>query len=322
MIEGHGDDLYKYEGIRANFSSNVFALTDNSALIRYLQDCLPTFVQSYPEPEPYSLEGMIEKYYNLPQGSVMVTNGATEAIYLIAQYLSGSKVSIAEPTFSEYRSACQIFGCDIVEEANIRWLCNPNNPTGLALAEEPEEYDLLVVDRSYEYFSRVALPVLELDSKHLYIYSLTKRYKIPGLRLGYIVASPELLLEIRRLRQPWSVNAMAIEAGKWIVENGFPEMLDRSDLWSNTDFLREALSHIKSIEVFSTDTHFMLIKTPLLANEVKEYLAREYGILLRDASNFIGLSPYHLRIATQNSEANALLICALSTLFSSVESSF
>lgn len=314
MTEGHGDDLYKYKDIRANFSSNVFTLTDNSSLMQHLQERLPALVQSYPEPEPYSLEAMLEEYYCLPSGSVMVTNGATEAIYLIAQYLSGREVSIAEPTFSEYRSACQNFGCDIAEESPIRWLCNPNNPTGLALTEEPEGYDLLVIDRSYEYFCCVPLPDLHLDGKHIYIYSLTKRYKIPGLRLGYIVASPELLVKIRSLRQPWSVNAIAIEAGKWIVENRFPEMLDRPKLWASTEGLSRALSQIKGVEVYPTDTHFMLIKTPFLASEVKERLANEYGILLRDASNFIGLSPYHLRIATQTLEANAALLSALSSL--------
>lgn len=310
MINGHGDDLYKYKHIVANFSSNVHQNTDNTSLIEHLREVLPICTASYPEPEPYRLQRLLAEHHNISPDCVVVTNGATEAIYLIAHLFSGKPVKINEPTFSEYRSASEVYQSTITPQASIRWLCNPNNPTGLVQSEDYDD-EILVIDRSYEYYSRKVLPKLTLDDKHLYIYSLTKRYKIPGLRIGYILTSPSIATKIRHIRQPWSVNALAIEAGIWIAQHNFPETINRVNLWEETDRLRLALSQIPGIELEDSDTHFMLLKTPKRAQELKEELAQEFGILIRDASNFKTLSSYHIRVATQDRKANDLLVAAL-----------
>ena len=88
MINGHGDDLYKYKHIVANFSSNVHQNTDNTSLIEYLREVLPICTASYPEPEPYTLQQLLAEYHNVSPDCVVVTNGATEAIYLIAHLFS------------------------------------------------------------------------------------------------------------------------------------------------------------------------------------------------------------------------------------------
>lgn len=316
MISGHGDDLYKYEGIRLNFSSNVYAHTDNEGLLRYLELGVRAMLGSYPEPEPYRLQKELAAYHGVEPECVLVTNGATEAIYLIAHLLEGESVSIAEPTFSEYRSACEMYQVDIQEDAPHRWICNPNNPTGQVQSEDSLPKGVLVVDRSYEYFCRKYLPKLSIDDRHIYIYSLTKRYKIPGLRIGYIVTSRGLAERMRALRQPWSVNALAIDAGLWIARNQFPETIDRERLWAETDELSQSLQSLPSVRVEPTDTHFLLVQTPIEASVLKERLALEYGILIRDASNFEGLSPYHIRIASQGKEENEALLVALSAILS------
>ena len=85
MIEGHGDDAYKYKRpIEVNFSSNVYGRVDLSGLQAHLCHHI-SGISSYPEPEPYTLEGRLAEKHHLPSASVCVTNGATEAIYLIAQ---------------------------------------------------------------------------------------------------------------------------------------------------------------------------------------------------------------------------------------------
>lgn len=311
MINGHGDDLYKYPDIIANFSSNVYQDTKNEELIQHLQNILPSSLGAYPEPEPYELQHMLAKHHNVAPESILVTNGATEAIYLIAHLFSGKSVNIIEPTFSEYRSASLLYNSPITQDSSILWLCNPNNPTGQILSENYPRASTLIIDRSYEYYSTIDLPPISIDNKHIYIYSLTKRYKIPGLRIGYIIASPTTIEKLRNLRQPWSVNSLAIEAGKWIVKHNFPETINRTNLWNECDNLQRQLKQISGMIVETSATHFFLIKTPILAKDLKEQLAREYGILIRDASNFKGLTPFHIRIATQTAEVNQLLIQAL-----------
>ncbi len=108
MIEGHGDDLYKYgKKIVSNFSSNVYNRIDHSGLYQRLNERLST-ICSYPEPMPYSLESEIARRYSLTPRQVCVTNGATEAIYFIAQVFQGRISAVLGPTFSEYADACRV----------------------------------------------------------------------------------------------------------------------------------------------------------------------------------------------------------------------
>ena len=84
MIEGHGDDLYKYPGIKMNFSSNIYNGTDLSALQAFLCSRMEV-MRSYPEPSAASLERMIANDCGISPDEVQVTSGAVDAIYLIAQ---------------------------------------------------------------------------------------------------------------------------------------------------------------------------------------------------------------------------------------------
>lgn len=322
MIYGHGDDLHLYPNIEANFSSNVYADTCNVDLFGHLAQVMPAILGSYPEPEPLTLQSELARYHGLVSDQVLVTNGATEAIYLVAQLTRGQNSHVVQPTFSEYVDAAKLFSHHFVpiESADVIWCCNPNNPTGqlcdeLALSAQA---NLLIVDRSYQYFSRVELPLVtseRLEAERIvYIHSLTKRYRIPGLRLGYIIAPVWIIQQLRTLRQPWSVNAMAIEAGRWIVRHGMPDMIDRPSLWREVDRLSKHLSQMEGYTTEPTVTHFMLMRTPYLASELKQVLAEEFGLLVRDASNFPALSPFHIRIATQTPHANDRLIEALNQI--------
>ncbi len=84
MLHGHGDDLHTCgQTIRANFSSNIFATTDLSALQQHLSAHLDV-IGHYPEPEPYALESLWADSLGLLPAEICVTNGATEALYLTA----------------------------------------------------------------------------------------------------------------------------------------------------------------------------------------------------------------------------------------------
>ena len=87
MIDGHGDDMYKYKDIRLNFSSNIPTFVDSSALEEHLRSRI-SVIRSYPEPSARTLEAKIAQSIGRSPEEVMVTSGATEAIYLIAQSLS------------------------------------------------------------------------------------------------------------------------------------------------------------------------------------------------------------------------------------------
>ena len=110
MIEGHGDDSYKYSRpITANFSSNVYSRVNLSALKAHLCARIDS-IGNYPEPEPYTLEACLARHHHLPAEAVCVTNGATEAIYLTAQTFRGTNTVIVQPAFSEDADRCRMNG--------------------------------------------------------------------------------------------------------------------------------------------------------------------------------------------------------------------
>ncbi|MBP5497913.1 MAG: aminotransferase class I/II-fold pyridoxal phosphate-dependent enzyme [Muribaculaceae bacterium] len=320
MIEGHGDDTYRYDNIRKNFSSNIFTGVDLSALYHHLDNRMDV-ISSYPEPSAASLERMIARECCISPDEVLVTSGAVDAIYLIAQtYRHLGTCHILTPTFREYEDACRVFGYKECEEAALCWLCNPNNPTGSAIP--PDEvmalagrHAMLIVDQSYENYTQApmlnpAQAVKRTDV--ILLHSMTKQYAVPGLRLGYVTASSSIIRALREQYRPWAINALSLEAGKWLVENNLRVIPDLNAYLDETQRLRKCLNMINGIEAHDTVTSFFLCTIEQAsAAELKEYLAREHGILIRDASNFTGLTPHHFRIATQSPPENDTLVEAI-----------
>lgn len=332
MIEGHGDDLYKYgKKIVSNFSSNVYNRIDHSGLYQRLNERLST-ICSYPEPMPYSLESEIARRYSLTSRQVCVTNGATEAIYLIAQVFQGRISAVLGPTFSEYADACRVhrhkvkpfYSLDALpEDAELVWICNPNNPTGevrnkedLKALVDSHPDKLFIFDQSYEYFTlKSLLGIKEAASfpNVILLHSMTKQYAIPGLRVGYFTASEGLTDDVRCRRMPWSVNSLAIEAAKYLLEEGDGISADIPQLLAERERLTNLLLATGMLEIWPTDTHYMLIKLRMgKAAALKDFLAVNHGILIRDASNFEGLDERFFRIATQTPEENDKLVKAIS----------
>lgn len=316
MIEGHGDDTYRYDGIESDFSSNICVHNSHHALMKHLT-AHPELVSHYPEPEAWSLEAMIAEHHGISPQQVIVTSGATEAIYLIAQTFDYQPV-IPTPTFSEYEDACGMFNVnDNVNCSRMLWLCNPNNPTGEVYDQSyidrmMAEYELVVLDQSYENYTAAHVMSPRWGCKTPYsvqIHSMTKTYGVPGLRLGYITAHERLTAQIRRHLRPWSVSALAQEAGKFLLQH--EELVCKPDL-QEAQRLAKRLEQLRGIVVTPSQTNFMLCRSVHhTAAELKDYLAREHHMLIRDASNFRGLTSHHFRIASQTAAENDALVDAI-----------
>lgn len=332
MIEGHGDDIYRYDDlVKMNFSANIYQHADHSALQEHLMEHF-SVVNNYPEPQPRQLERLIARREGISPEGVMVTNGATEAIYLIAQLFRKSISIIPQPTYVEYADACRLYDHIITYESSedvakmaadrIYWICNPNNPSGNVLMKGFMDYIVrrsprytFVVDQSVEAYTREDLLVArEMQGlpNLLILHSLSKTYGTPGLRLGYVTAHPNTIQLLRALRHPWSVSALAIQAGKFLLEHGQPAVTDLDAYLAETERLRQALRQIKGIRVFETKTNYMLCEIgDATATELKSWLIHERGMLIRDCSNFYGLSKHFFRITAQLPEENDALAEAI-----------
>ena len=332
MMYGHGDDAFRYgDKIKMNFSSNVYSGADYSGLKKHLMAHFDV-IGHYPEPDAHTLESMLAEKLGVPENTILVTNGANEAIYLIAYLYSGWASVIPQPTFTEYEDACRKFRhlisydsadeLEVLPEDRIYWLCNPNNPTGNVLLKSLGNHIirkhpryLYVVDQSYADYT--LSPMLEpkemIDCYNvMLVHSLSKKYCIPGLRLGYMFASPIIIERLKQLRQPWTVNAMAIEAGKFLVKND-PKMIpDLPGYLAEAQRLHQNLSDVEGLMVMKSEANFMLVNidegnTP----ELKKWLIDNYGILIRDASNFRGLDNHCFRVTAQTPEENDMLLEAI-----------
>lgn len=330
MTEGHGDDIFRYGNkIRYNFSTNVYQNVDHRNLIRHIAN-LGDIFRNYPEPEAKSVEAILSKGLGINKENVLVTNGATEAIYLIAHISQGKHSAIVVPTFREYQDGCQVFQhaitfisspADIPENSDIVWICNPNNPTGktydvamlLAIIKNNPD-KLFVIDQAYADYSIKATfspDVIYLQHNVLLLYSLTKRFAVPGLRIGYVVGQEKVIKKLREIRMPWSVNSIAIKAAQFLLTNTNIYPIDKVTLHNEAKRISEGFSAM-GIKVMPTDCNFLLATLPdRSAAELKEWLIDNYGILIRDASNFETLGSRHFRVAAQSREENSILINAI-----------
>lgn len=327
MTDGHGDDTYRFGEIGVNFSSNVYAHFDHTALYTHLATRLPAICH-YPEPVARRLETELAGVLGLEPGQVVVTNGATEAIYLVAQTLRRSRSAILQPAFAEYADACRLHEHrlqafyqleDLPAEAEVAWICNPANPTGAVLERaslldvvERRRKTLFVLDASYApYTAEPLLTAAEAAERAnvVMLHSMTKEFGVPGLRLGYLTACPALAERIGRQRQPWAVNVLAQEAGLFLLRHRADYVLPLGELMAERRRMAAALERLGAVEVWPSDSHMLLCRLRVgNAASLKAYLAGQCGMLIRDAGNFEGLDERFFRIAVQSeAEDNALL---------------
>lgn len=334
MLHGHGDDGYQYkQAIVANFSSNVWFGGKSENLKQHLfknWDC----IHSYPEASAESLVNALANDLSINSDQIIATNGATEAFYLIAQCFSESNSSIIIPTFSEYEDACRVnkhklffinwteLNSKTIFEEGLIWICNPNNPNGNILQRnELDEMlklnpkSIFVVDEAYIDFTNEVDSCIDLLDEHqnlILVKSLTKNFSIPGLRLGYLISNKALVQNIQFYKAPWTVNSLAIEAGKFLLANKIDFSPPVNYYKSTTNKLKENLQKIPGLRIYPSKTSFFLVELEKsTAFELKKYLISNFGLLIRDAANFRGLNSSFFRLATQTDEKNQLLINAL-----------
>ena len=172
-----------------------------------------------------------------------------------------------------------------------------------------------MIDEAYIEFTNATysmLPFVDEFNNLILVRSLTKTFAIPGLRLGYLVSNSAVIEQLIALKMPWSVNALAIEAGKCIFENYAHLRFNLDELLVETKVFQGRLAQLKGVTVHASNTSYFLIELESkTAKACKDYLIHEHEILVRDATNFEGLNGECIRIATQDQTANQRLIEAL-----------
>ena len=342
----HGSNpqyLYEAAGLAQpdhilDFSANINPLGPPSSIQKHWGDFFQGIGQ-YPDPQTASLKKKLAEREGIKEKQILVGNGGAEIISLIGRLLAGKRVMIVEPAFSEYEKACQINDCDLSyfqlgEEWGIDldalkgklpcvdavFLCNPNNPTGLyykketiaAILEECKRQNcMLIVDEAFydfvpEYESLV--PYLTEYPQFVLLRSLTKMFAIPGLRLGYAMASTEIVEKLADYQSHWSVNSIAIQAGNLCLE-------EERYIENTVQFIRSERERLVSFyekygfAVSASKVNFYLLRDPQQSDQYPLFrFLLQNGIVPRHTFNFPGLEGRWLRFAIRTSVENRRLM--------------
>lgn len=344
MIEGHGGNTYEIAKSLGcspwevmDMSSNVSPMGMMPGLRAILGEKLDEIV-SLPEVESDTLREHYARSMNLVKDQVLAGNGTTEFIYTIPPALKVKKALIVGPTYSDYGDACKVYGVESTcylakEEDNFKprldqiasmlddmdtvFICNPNNPTGQLIPAQSLKRIIdahprvrFVIDESYLPFvpDWEAESLVETAAHNLIVLqSFSKIFAIPGLRVGFLIALPEIISSFRPFRQPWSVNRLAQVAGTFLSsQKNFVKEVARLVQKERKAFLGY-LEGIDTLRSFPSAVHFILFKVSgaLTAPDLFGLMA-EHRVLIRDCSNFYGLSERFIRIAIKDSAANKM----------------
>ncbi len=297
----------------------------------------------YPDPLSRRLTEALGKNLSVPPESIFLGAGAAEVIFRLTAALKPKKALLLAPAFAEYELALRTSGCeisfhmlssdngftltekyldDLSDDVDIVFLCNPNNPTD-RLIDPPLLLKILsacarngicmVLDECFNGF--LDEPGAHSLIKHLpgnpnlvILGAFTKIYGMAGLRLGYCLSyDQDLIKALRNAGQPWAVSSVAEAAG-------IAAMADKEYLERSLRLIREQRVLLADglrgcgMEVFEPAANFIFFRSPI--PELGE-LCRERGFLLRDCSNYRGLSKGYYRIAVRSRDENERLIDAV-----------
>ncbi|ARI78560.1 threonine-phosphate decarboxylase CobD [Halobacillus mangrovi] len=326
-----------------DFSVNTNPLGSPDGLRSHLEKSLEK-IHNYPDPDSERLHQRLAKQHEVTQNQVLVGNGASEMIYLLAQLWQGQRVGIVQPTFSEYQKACDAYGCKIypimLEEEHqfdlnpsnyrpfldlidVLFLCHPNNPTGAVykphilqdLIRQCKEKEVVVVidEAFYDFVADVPFysPHVIENSNVILLRSLTKMFAIPGLRLGYAVGEPSLIKRMKMYQPTWSVNSFAEEAGLYCLGKSRFQQQTAEAISVEKRSLFTKLKEL-GYRPITTQTNYFLMKDPFHEDTkaMIGFLLRR-GVIVRHTYNFLSLEGRFVRVAIKRREENERLLSAL-----------
>ncbi|MCH5212378.1 MAG: aminotransferase class I/II-fold pyridoxal phosphate-dependent enzyme [Oscillospiraceae bacterium] len=313
----HGGNAFEYGTEILDFSTNVNPLGTPDAVKAAAAAAIRN-IDKYPDYKCTELRKAISAREGVPEDWIICGNGAAELIYTAMYAIKPDEAIVHDPTFSEYAAAVRAAGGNVSDsDGDVEFICNPNNPTGLltpkeAIKEALKSGRTVFADECFIEFVMNAKDYSCVDwmkeYKNLVILkSFTKMYAMPGLRLGYLMTSDkELINKMYLSRQPWSVSSIAQAAGIAAAKDtNTPEFM-RSYIRSARAALESGFDRL-GIEYLPSAANFIIFKSE---PGLKEKLLK-HRILIRDCSDFKGISGRFYRVAVRTGGDNRRLLKAL-----------
>ena len=338
LIRPNIKTLKPYSSAKDEYAGDAKILLDANE--NSLGSPLTKWYNRYPDPYQRQLKEKLAFVKQIAVNQIFIGNGSDECIDILFRTFcepGKDNIIICPPTYPMYEVSANINDIRVqnapllldyqlnvahIEQlvnvhTKIIWICSPNNPTGNSLDRIDIETILnhfegiVVVDEAYINFSKQKSFVQSLiDYPNLVVLqTLSKAWGLAGLRLGMCFASPDIIGYMNKVKAPYNINIVTQELALQALE----EVGQVNDMIKLLVDMRIALAQVIAsmphvIQVFPSDTNFILVKIPK-ARQLYEYLLSQ-GIIVRDRSA-LELCEDSLRITVGTEQENTLLVDAM-----------
>jgi threonine-phosphate decarboxylase len=289
--------------------------------------CDPTDLSAYPDDTYIELKERIGSVFSRDPSEICVGNGSIEIIRVFSSVVLGHAGKtryffVESPTFGEYELSARLAGAEPTpkpQKADVRFICNPNNPTGtlqprtniLQMLEAVKtQKGILFCDEAFIGLADPKESVADIRDPNLFVlHSLTKTFAVPGLRIGFGFGDPDLIEKIEIARSPWCVNAYAEAFAMEALTHLGDLAGSRKAIEKERSRIVSGISNI-GLRCRPSSANYLLIECGSDVTSLCETLAR-MNILVRHCGSF-GL-PTCIRVAVMAPEENSRLLEALAS---------
>lgn len=292
-------------------------------------------VSYYPDANNYYLKKALADELEVKEEQIIVGSGLDDVNRILAETVlkPTDEVVIPQPTFSMYETVTLLMGAKpvlvkgsglgndlsamaaaVTKKTKLIFICNPNNPTGtIVKKDELQEFlrglsrnILVVIDEAYSDFADDpefpnGIDLLKAGYDNIIVYrTFSKIHGMAGLRLGFAVASPELIRNMLKVKDPFNVNLLAQTAGLAALKSKKHILLSKELVQMGRRFFYKELDEL-GIEYLPTQANFILINWGRDSREIYEFLLQN-GIIVRPTHSF-GL-PNYFRVTFGTAEQN------------------
>ena len=288
----------------------------------------------YPDDSMVKLKNALGKKYDIGLDELIIGAGSDQVIEFAihAKAHNGSKVLMNSVTFAMYEIYAKQVGAVIIRTAarehnmeefyalyqehkpSIIFLCTPNNPTGdavdaqemISFIEKVDKDTLVIVDGAYMEYARFKDPTKAVEPKDLiekfdnvlFLGTFSKAYGLGGMRVGYGIASAPIIKALYKVRPPFNITTLSLEAASVALEDeGFVIECIADNFKEMKRY--EAFAEVKGIQIIESYTNFVTLSLPESKNssQIAQALLKK-GMIIRDLSSY-GLNAIRVTIGTQ-----------------------
>ena len=320
------------------FASNENPLGPSPLAIKALSENA-LVLNRYPDGSSYFLRQRLAKHVGFPMEQIVVGNGSNELIELVCHLFAGvgDEVVIGDPSFAMYKIAIDLMGATpvmvplknhkfdmaamaraVTPKTKIVFICSPNNPTGTIvkdrdvrkLLDSIPETVVVVFDEAYcEYVKDAdyqdSLKLLREGRLVITLRTFSKIYALAGLRIGYGIASEEMIFLLNTVRLPFNVSTAAQVAAQASLDD--EEQVTRTVRLNSEGmaFFKEKFKEL-GLDMVDSEANFFLVDLRVDCKIACHELEKR-GLIVRPMGPF-GLPDTFVRITVGTQKENERLL--------------